>query len=143
MNPSETVETTLLGAIILRTLGAIDPESGSSYMPAPSSFVAIFATWTVLGFLADTRWARTARAMSIVLLLSMLVLGGAGQLLINFMGTISSRFGGSFGATNPAGENTPAVPTATAPRTRAATPTASPTRNRLPFTGANTPRGTS
>jgi len=106
MNPSQTIEVTMWGAILLKAIGAVDPETGNAYMPAPAGFVAIVVTWTILGFASGTRFARGAAAMSVVMVLATLVLGGAGAKLTNLLNTLASQYGSSGPSTLPPSSTT-------------------------------------
>jgi hypothetical protein len=82
-------------AIGIQTIGAVDPPGqGPRKLPAPGQYVAIFAAWSVLQFMASGTMARGARAASIVFLLVTVVLGPGGNRLIALMGSITTMFGG-------------------------------------------------
>jgi hypothetical protein len=115
MNPSQTVQSTLWAAVFIQTIGAVDPPGkGPRKLPAPGQYVAIFAAWSVLEFMASGSLAKGARAMSIVFLLVTLVLGSGGQRIIALMGSIASTYSNA-GNTGPGNTGTAAGAPASAP----------------------------
>lgn len=82
--------------IAIQTIGAIDiPGHGPRKMPAPRTYVAVVVLWSIFGLMVDIGWARAAKAMAWVTVLTALLLPNSpsAKALIGFMKAVSSNFG--------------------------------------------------
>ena len=136
MNPEKTLSATFWTMIVVAAIGGIDkPPTGKDpnpphpfayrrKMPAPRGFVLPVVLWSVLNLVADfsPRAARPVAAMSVVVVLTAMVLGPAGSVLVGLLESVS-RVGtgpGAQPASGPAGRPVPgraryAIPSAVAP----------------------------
>lgn len=91
MNGHRVLGMTFLAAIAVRTIGEIDPIGGGPSLPSPKKLAAVFAAWFVLGLVAAAgpAPARAAGTFSLLMLLSMLVIGPFGKKAITFLEGVS------------------------------------------------------
>lgn len=93
MNPERTISATGWAMALVQTIGSTDIFSpGPRKMPAPKQFVAIAVLWSILHMASETRFARAAAHLSILVLLTAMVLGPFGPQLIAFLGFVGQRF---------------------------------------------------
>ena len=79
--------------IVLQTLGAVDlPDKGPRKLPAPKSYLAIVAAWSVLTLVAETSMARAAAALGWLMVLAGMFLGPFGQVAGNVLDKIAQQF---------------------------------------------------
>jgi peptidoglycan/LPS O-acetylase OafA/YrhL len=85
---------TLLAAIALETIGAVDPFTGRSQMPSPARYVATIVLWFVLGLAAQLgeRMARVAGQLATLIVLTMAVLGPFGKRAVDFLNRVATTF---------------------------------------------------
>lgn len=89
MKPTRVIFGTFFVMIVIQTYNAID---GQHRLPAPRKFVAIGAVWGVLFLLADVGFGKLAARLSMLILLTALVVGPFGNLLLRFFRTITDTF---------------------------------------------------
>jgi len=85
---------TLIAALTLETFGAIAPWSGGPTLPKPSSYVATFTLWFMLGFagIFGHRAARMAGQFSVLVLAAMAIIGPFGGKLTSAMQWLAGFF---------------------------------------------------
>lgn len=75
------------------TIGAVDmPGKGPRKLPAPRNYVAAMIVYAILGLVSDAGNGKAAAVMGWVTVLTGMVVGSFGKVVIGFMNTISSRF---------------------------------------------------
>lgn len=108
MKPTRVIFGTFFLMCVIQTYNAID---GQHRLPAPRKFVAISAVWGVLFLMADIGWGKMAARLSMLILLTSLVIGPFGELLIRFFHVVTEQF-----ATPPVPDEPPPGTTPTRPR---------------------------
>lgn len=89
MKPSRVIFGTFMAMIVIQTYNSVDEKHR---LPAPKKFVAISAVWGVLFLAVDIGWGKVAARLSLLILLTSLVVGPFGTLLIRFFNTITDKF---------------------------------------------------
>lgn len=89
MKPSRVILGTFLVMIVTQTYNAID---GQHRLPAPRKFVAISVVWGILYLLVDLGLGKIAARLSILIMLTGLVVGPFGTLIIRFLNTVTNQF---------------------------------------------------
>lgn len=89
MKPTRVIFGTFFLMIVIQTYNSID---GQHRLPAPRKFVAIGAVWGVLFLMADIGWGKIAARLAMLILLTSLVIGPFGTLLIRFFNTVTNTF---------------------------------------------------
>lgn len=89
MKPSRVIFGTFVAMIVIQTYNSID---GQHRLPAPRKFVAISTVWGVLFLAVDIGWGKVASRLALLILLTSLVVGPFGSLLIKFLNTITDQF---------------------------------------------------
>lgn len=87
--------TTLVAALAVETIGAVDPFGpGKVYLPAPRRYLATWLLWFVLGLASATGAAGTRLAghLSLLVLLTMVVIGPFGRKVIGFLDSAGRFF---------------------------------------------------
>ncbi len=113
MNPERTIAATGWAMVLVQTIGSTDIFTpGPRKLPAPKQFVAIAVLWSILHTAGETRFARPAAHLSILVLLTAAVLGPFGAQLIAFLDFVGQRF--SLAPASPGGGATSA-PSAPSP----------------------------
>lgn len=91
MRAGATLAATFLAAILIETIGAVDPLGGGPQLPSPRRIAATCTVWFVLGLagsLGHTA-ARAAAQLSLLVLLTMLVVGPFGKKALTFLQGVS------------------------------------------------------
>lgn len=85
---------TLIAALTLETFGAVAPWDGGPTLPKPSSYVATFTLWFLLGFVSSfgRRASRLAGQFSVLVLAAMAIIGPFGAKLTDTLGFLSTMF---------------------------------------------------
>ena len=85
---------TLLAAIAVETIGAVDPFHGRSQMPSPRRYIATILLWFVLGLVAQIgeRAARMAGQLAALIVVTMTVLGPFGARAVRFLNQAAHTF---------------------------------------------------
>lgn len=89
MKPTRVIWATFLMMITVQTVSSID---GQHRLPAPKRFVAISVVWGTLFFAAEIGLGKLAARLSLLILLTAMVVGPFGKLVINFLTTITKTF---------------------------------------------------
>lgn len=89
MKPTRVIFGTFFVMLVVQTYNTVDSQHK---LPAPRKFVAIGAVWGVLFLLADVGFGKVASRLSALVLLTGLVIGPFGSLLIKFFNLISTNF---------------------------------------------------
>jgi len=114
MNPSRTIHSTFWAMVTIQTIASTDIfTKGPRKMPAPKQYVAIGVLWAILHLFEGTRYARLAASLSVLVLLTGIVLGPFGGVLLGFLSYVGSRFSLAAPASPSSGggnESSPSVP---------------------------------
>lgn len=89
MNPKRTVMVTWLAMLGIQTVGSVDTKHR---LPAPKQYVAIGALWGILFLVVETRLARAAAQLSVLVLLVASVIGPFGKRFVDFLTFIARYF---------------------------------------------------
>lgn len=120
MNPGKTISATFWAMVVVQTIASADIfTQGPRKLPAPKQYVAIGTLWAIFHFLEETRYARLAAQLSVLVLLTGVVLGPFGGVLLSFLGYVGTRF--SLAPASPdggGGASSPSVPSPSGPTVR-------------------------
>jgi hypothetical protein len=91
MSGQRVLGATMSGALAVQTIAAVAPFGGGVYLPPPRVYVAIWTLWGLLGLVAGlgARAERLAGRFSLLVLLSMAVLGPFGRKAVTFIDTVA------------------------------------------------------
>lgn len=89
MKPTRVIWATYLMMVVVQTVASID---GQHRLPAPKRFVALTTAWGILFFLADVGLGKVAARLSLLILLTGMVVGPFGRLLIRLLNTVTTTF---------------------------------------------------
>jgi hypothetical protein len=90
----KTLAATMTAALAVEAVAATSPFGGKVYLPPPRVFLAIWLLWFILGLVAATgpRLARLAGQFSLLLLLTMAVVGPFGRKALDFLTRATTFF---------------------------------------------------
>lgn len=94
----KTLGATLSASLFVQTVGAIAPGR-EIYLPPPAQYVATWVAWGILGFIASVseRMARAAAQLSVLIVLTMIVVGPFGKKAVSFLNSIAGRYSANTG----------------------------------------------
>lgn len=95
MSSEKKLRATLLAAIAITTIGAVDPFGKGHHLPSPRQYLAIVVLWGSLGLVENVggRVSGAAGNLSVLTLLAMAVLGPFGTTAIRFLEDTAAFFG--------------------------------------------------
>lgn len=89
MKPSRVIHGTFLVMIIVQTVGNVDSKHR---LPAPRQFVAIGVLWGILFLMADTGYAKIAARLSVLVLLTGMIIGPFGKVVVGALTAVATKF---------------------------------------------------
>jgi hypothetical protein len=94
MKPEKTLSATMLAAIAVQTIGALDPYGGKKYLPSPRRYVATLLLWGILGLAAQTgpNAAKFSVRLALLVLLTMFFVGPFASKAVAFLNKVAQAF---------------------------------------------------